>query len=197
MITKQQLQTSYELSSKINELFKRVLDNDTAFNKDGGLTEQGKMLYKQTIEKAINIIDDNLALDTKNTFGGTRKLIAQLFIQGIKDWLNKRVDEKSDVSEVEGRSIPLPYPKSQTIKHPLYRNYLDRAGLFYIRKHLCQDAWLFMTIRTMDGYEGMLVGFKRRGDVFKALVRINEVTYLLDLDQIVWSTSDTKDLPNA
>lgn len=199
MITKQQIQTGCDLSAKINQFFKSILDSNTAFIENGRLTEQGKTLYKRALEleNAINIIGSNLDLDTKNTFLGTRKLIAQLSIQGIRACLLKYVDERDNKLEAEECSTPLPYPKSQTIKHSLYRDYLDRAGLFYVRKHLYPDAWLFMKIHTIDGYEGILVGFKRRGDVFKALVRISDVTYLLNLNQIVWPISNTKDLPNA
>ena len=180
-------QLTYFLS-QIASSYIKLLEEGRDINKDGSPSEQAKTLIKQLIEIIDDFFGDNL---DKNT------LIKQLFLQILKDWLPKNLYKTLDELKKTTYSLPVLYPIVSKTKYPDYRCYVNYKGLNYVKEHLCPNAEIFMKIITRDSYEGMLVGFRHYYESFKALVAIGEITYLLDLNQIVWSTSDTKDLPNA
>ena len=180
-------QLTYFLS-QIASSYIKLLEEGKDINKDGSPSEQAKSLIKQLIEIIDDFLGDNL---DKNT------LIKQLFLQILKDWLPKHLYKTINELEKVRFSLPVLYPIVSKVKYPDYRCYVNYKGLTYVKKHLCPDAEIFMEILTQENHKGILVGFRHCYESFKALVAIGEVTYLLDLNQIVWPTSDTKDLPNA
>ena len=180
-------QLTYFLS-QIASSYIKLLEEGREINKDGSPSDQAKSLIKQLIEVIDDFWGDNL---DKNT------LIKQLFLQILKDWLPKHLYKT--INELEKITYPLPvlYPIVSKVKYPDYRCYGNYKGLTYVKEHLCPDAEIFMEILTQENHKGMLVGFRHCYESFKALVAIGEVTYLLDLNQIVWPTADTKDLSHA
>ena len=180
-------QLTYFLS-QIASSYIKLLEEGKDINKDGSPSEQAKSLIKQLIETLDDFFGDNL---DKNT------LIKQLFLQILKDWLPKHLYKT--INELEKITYPplILYPIVSRVKYPDYRCYVNYKGLTYVKEHLCPDAEIFMEILTRENHKGMLVGFRHYYESFKALVAIGEVTYLLDLNQIVWSNPNTKDLTNA